>query len=122
MSDTSYEIVDPAQLDWEYSERGTAHSRNLAGALGCEKLTPRLWRLEPGETMSRHRHEEQEEFYFLLSGPGGIRLEDELHTLEPGHAVRVSPPVARRLENVGDEPVTFLAVAAPPRHHDGVHL
>lgn len=118
----AYSVVDPETLDWEYSERGTAHYRDLGDALDCENLTPKLWRLGPGETMSLHRHEDQEEFYLLLSGPGAIRLEDDLHVLDPGHAVRVSPPVARRLENVGETTATFLAVAAPPRHHDGVHL
>lgn len=117
-----YAIVDSADLDLEYSERGTASNRDLAGALGCENMTPRLWHVEAGDSMSLHRHQDQEEFYYLLDGPGGIRLDGELHELHAGGAVRVAPPVARQLVNVGDTLAKFLVVAAPPRHHDGIHL
>jgi quercetin dioxygenase-like cupin family protein len=117
-----YAIVDSADVELEYSERGTASNRDLAGALGCEQLTPRLWHLEAGDSMSLHRHEDQEEFYYCLEGPGGIRLDGDLHELPVGGAARVAPPVARQLVNVGETTATFLVVAAPPRHHDGVHL
>lgn len=118
---SEYAIVDSAEVALEYSDRGTASNRDLAGALGCEQLTPREWHVAAGDAMSLHHHEDQEEFYYLLEGPGAIRLDGDRHELPVGGAVRVAPPVARQLVNVGETTARFLAVAAPPRHHDGVH-
>jgi mannose-6-phosphate isomerase-like protein (cupin superfamily) len=119
---TDFSIVDAENVDLEYSERATAANRDLASALSCEQLTPRLWHLEAGDSMSLHRHDDQEEFYFLVEGPGAIRLDGDLHEVPVGGAVRVAPPVARQLVNVGETTARWLAVAAPPRHHDGTHL
>ena len=49
-----------------------------------------------------HRHKEQEELYFVISGKLQFKLEDEVLELSRGAAVRVAPEVARSVWN--DEP------------------
>jgi mannose-6-phosphate isomerase-like protein (cupin superfamily) len=49
-----------------------------------------------------HRHKEQEELYFVVSGTLQFKLDDDVLELGAGHAVRVAPEVARSVWN--DEP------------------
>jgi mannose-6-phosphate isomerase-like protein (cupin superfamily) len=49
-----------------------------------------------------HRHKEQEELYFVMSGTLQFKLDDDVLELGAGHTVRVAPEVARSVWN--DEP------------------
>ena len=49
-----------------------------------------------------HRHKEQEEIYYVMSGRLQFKLEDDVLDLPAGTAVRVAPEVARSVWN--DEP------------------
>lgn len=49
-----------------------------------------------------HRHEEQEEIYFVVSGKLQFKLDDEIVELEGGTAIRVAPQTWRSVWN--DEP------------------
>ena len=49
-----------------------------------------------------HRHKEQEEIYYVISGQLQFKLEDDVLDLPAGTAVRVAPEVARSVWN--DEP------------------
>jgi uncharacterized cupin superfamily protein len=80
-----------------------------AGSLGA-----RLWRLEPGQASTRHRHFEQEELYVLLEGKGRLRVDGELLTLAPLDAVLVGPESARQVFNDTDAEQLWLVVGAPP--------
>jgi mannose-6-phosphate isomerase-like protein (cupin superfamily) len=62
-----------------------------------------------------HRHEQAEEVYFVLSGSGRMKLDDEIVELQPRDIVRVSPSVMRAFE-AGDE---GLEVVAFGTHHPG---
>jgi uncharacterized cupin superfamily protein len=80
-----------------------------AGSLGA-----RLWRLEPGQASTRHRHFEQEELYVLLEGTGRLRVDEELLTLAPLDAVLVGPESTRQVFNDTDAEQLWLVVGAPP--------
>ena len=41
---------------------------------GSENLSARLWRLPPMSASTLHKHVRQEEFYFVLEGPGRLRV------------------------------------------------
>lgn len=62
---------------------------NLAELLGCEQMRPRMWYLEPGDAMSHHRQTEQEEFYYVLEGPGRIRIGGDVRDAPEGSALRI---------------------------------
>ncbi len=87
---------------------------DLAKQLGARQLGARLWRLQPGQASTRHRHRSQEELYLLLKGSGRLRVEDEVLTLEPLSAVAIDPGTIRQLFNDTDADQLWLVVGAPP--------
>jgi mannose-6-phosphate isomerase-like protein (cupin superfamily) len=62
-----------------------------------------------------HRHEETEEIYFVVSGSGRIKLDDEVVELKERDAIRVGPGVTRAFE-AGDDGLEVLAFS--PRRTD----
>jgi quercetin dioxygenase-like cupin family protein len=103
--------------DVEERERrgGGAASRDLAGALGAQGLTLRVWRYQPGNEMAYHRHHEQEEIYQLLAGgPQEVYVEGEVVTVDDGEWLRFAKGVARRIQNHSDREAVWLTMGAPP--------
>jgi uncharacterized cupin superfamily protein len=106
-----------AEDDVEQRERrgGGASSRDLAGALGAESMTVRVWRYQPGNEMAYHRHQEQEEVYQLISGgPQEVLVEGEVVTVEDGEWLRFATGTARRIQNHSDRESVWLTIGAPP--------
>jgi mannose-6-phosphate isomerase-like protein (cupin superfamily) len=60
-----------------------------------------------------HRHENAEEVYVVLSGPGRVKLDDEVLEIERLDAIRVTPGVTRQFEG-GPEGIELLVFG--PRH------
>jgi quercetin dioxygenase-like cupin family protein len=86
---------------------------DLAGQLGSESLAARMWRLEPGQASTRHRHTLQSELYVVLEGTGRIRIDGELLTLAPLSAVLVEPDGIRQVFNDTDADALWLVVGTP---------
>ncbi len=88
--------------------------RMLTGVLGCEQVAFTHRRM-PAQTGGKggygHRHKTQEEVYFVFSGELEFKLEDEIHRVGPGTAVRVAPGVARSVWNKGPEDVHLVIVS-----------
>ncbi|WP_096389650.1 cupin domain-containing protein [Halopenitus persicus] len=95
---------------------------DLTEELGCKELRPRVWYLDPGDTMVRHKQEQQEELYVPLAGPCQIRIDGELFTVPTGSAVRISPDTPRQLINTDQHQHAWLIVGAPPIEDDGIPL
>ena len=88
--------------------------RLLTGALGSEQVALTYRRMPEGsggKGSYGHRHETQEEIYFLISGRLEAKLDDDVVELEPGTAVRVAPEVARSLWNAGPEDAVLVIVS-----------
>ena len=62
-----------------------------------------------------HKHDEVEEVYFVVSGSGRIKLDDEIVEINERDAIRISPQVVRCLEG-GPEGIEVLAFS--PRRKD----
>jgi mannose-6-phosphate isomerase-like protein (cupin superfamily) len=62
-----------------------------------------------------HRHEQAEEVYFVISGSGRMKLEDEIRDLHTHDIVRVAPTVMRCFESGPDG----LELIAFGQHHEG---
>jgi len=74
----AFRRVGPGEVPFRERRGGGASSSDLAGALGAEHLTLRMWRFGPGHEMAYHRHRTQEEVYTLVSGgPQQVRLDPE---------------------------------------------
>ena len=114
----AYRVLHASDAHWRESTILGNPNTDLAGQLDAKGLTARLWRLRPGEAMTRHRHRKEEELYVLLSGRGRMRVDGELLTLEPLSAVLVEPESVRQLFNDSDGESLWL-VAGTPREFRG---
>ena len=78
--------------------------RMLAGALEAEQVALTYRRMPQhtgGKGSYGHRHAEQEEVYFVVSGRLQFKLDDEVLEAGPGTAIRVAPEVFRSVWNEG---------------------
>ncbi|MFC6941699.1 cupin domain-containing protein [Salinirubellus sp. GCM10025818] len=102
----------------ESAKSGTRHI-DLVSELGCTEMRPKVWYLSPGDAMSYHRQTEQEEFYYVLEGPGRMKIDDELMDVPEGTAVRIPPETPRQVLNDTEGEHVWLIVGAPPAEDDG---
>lgn len=97
------DVDDPEQID-------VGRETNL------EKMNARLWFFEPGEKVSLHYHDVQEELYYVVSGTGQILVGEDPERVEipEGGMIKPAPETPRQLRNDTDETVVWLIVGAPP--------
>ena len=95
---------------------------DLASQLGAETLGARLWRLEPGQASTRHRHRRTTELYLVLEGTGRLRVEDTVLTLARLDAVLVDAQTVRQPFNDTGEDALWLVVGAPPEPASTVEM
>jgi len=111
----SYRLLRSADAHWRRSNQMATLNTDLAKQLGAQALGARLWRLEPGQASTRHRHREQEELYVLLEGSGRVRIDgEEPLTLTPMDTLLVEPGAVRQLFNDTGADQLWLVVGAPP--------
>ena len=101
-------------LSWRRSNQMGVLNADIAKQLGAKNLGARMWRLEPGQASTKHRHGAQEELYVLLEGTGRMRIGDAVHTLQPHDVLLVEPRTVRQLFNDTDADALWLVVGAPP--------
>jgi quercetin dioxygenase-like cupin family protein len=99
---------------WRRSNQMKVWNTDLGKQLEAAQLGARMWRLEPGQASTKHRHPTQEELYVLLEGEGRMRVDGEVLTVEPHDAVLVEPESVRQLFNDTDADQLWLVVGAPP--------
>jgi uncharacterized cupin superfamily protein len=109
----SYRVLHAADAHWRRSNLMGVLNTNLEEQLGATTLGARLWRLEPGQASTRHRHATQEELYVVLEGVGRIRVAGESLTLAPLSALVVEPRTVRQVFNDTDVDALWLVVGAP---------
>ena len=113
MAGSGYTVLDAADAFWRPSNQMGVENTDLGKQLGAETLGARLWRLEPGQASTRHRHFDQTELYVLVGGTGRMRIADELLTLSPLSAVLVEPGVVRQVFNDTEAEQLWLVVGTP---------
>lgn len=109
-----YRTLSAGDAFWRPSNQMGVLNTDLAKQLQASTLGARLWRLTPGQASTRHRHRGTHELYLLLEGTGRIRVDQELHTLEPLSSLLVEPEHVRQLFNDTDADQLWLVVGAPP--------
>jgi uncharacterized cupin superfamily protein len=101
-----------AALDPENGEIFTSLRRELGvGSFGINQMV-----LQPGQRMRVHKHERQEEVYFVVAGKLTLIVEGEEHLIPAGGLARVGPHTRRQLGNRGEQPVLLLALGAAGEH------
>ena len=107
-------ILHGADAFWRPSNQMGVLNTDLAKQLEADPLAARLWRLQPGQASTKHRHMTQTELYVVLEGTGRIRIGDEAHALERLSSVLVEPDVVRQVFNDTAEDALWLVVGTPP--------
>ena len=110
----TYRVLPAADAYWRPSNQMGVLNTDLAKQLEATMLAARMWRLEPGQASTRHRHATQEELYVVLEGTGRIRVAGDLLTLAPYSALVVAPDTLRQVFNDTDADVLWLVAGAPP--------
>ena len=111
-----YTVLKVSEVDDQgpnFGLEGKMEARFMRVDLGCENCGVTYLRIAPNFRIPfGHRHKVQEEVYMLVSGSARIKVEDEVHDLEPWTAVRMSKDTNRGLE-AGPEGAEFVLVGAP---------
>jgi len=111
----AHRLLRSADAFWRRSNQMSTLNTDLAKQLEASRLGGRLWRLEPGQASTRHRHRGEEELYVLLEGTGRVRIDaEEPLTLEPLDTLLVEPGSVRQLFNDTEADQLWLVVGAPP--------
>jgi uncharacterized cupin superfamily protein len=89
--------------------------RSLSKALATEHLAVNHYELAPGDAFSfgYHRHETQEELFYVIEGEATFDTEDGTVSVGAGEAVRFAPGEWQHGYNGGDDRVVALALGAP---------
>jgi len=110
----AHRLLRSADAFWRRSNQMSTLNTDLARQLEARALGARLWRLEPGQASTRHRHRAEEELYVLLEGTGRVRIDgEEPLTLEPMDTLLVEPGSVRQLFNDTGSDQLWLVVGAP---------
>jgi quercetin dioxygenase-like cupin family protein len=110
----AYRLLKAEDAFWRQSNQMKTWNTDLGKQLEASALGARMWRLEPGQASTRHRHFTQEELYVLLEGEGRVRIREEVLTLEPLDALLVEHDTVRQLFNDTEADQLWLVVGAPP--------
>ena len=110
----TYRVLAAEDAFWRPSNQMGVLNTDLAKQLEASTLGARLWRLQPGQASTRHRHRRTHELYVLLEGTGRIRIGEELHTLEPLSTALVDAAEIRQLFNDTEADQLWLVIGAPP--------
>ncbi len=65
--------------------------------------------LEPGCSIGRHEHDQEEEIYYVLSGKGLVDDNGQVREIGPGDAVKTGGGEFHSITNNGNEPLIFIA-------------
>lgn len=109
----AYRRIDSADAFWRRSNQMSVLNTDLAKQLEASTVNARLWRIEPGQASTKHRHRAQEEIYVLLEGDGRARVGDEVLTFAKGDTILVEPDTVRQLFNDTDSDQLWLVFGAP---------
>jgi uncharacterized cupin superfamily protein len=118
----AYRMLAAEDAHWRPSNLMGVLNTDLAKQLGAETLGARLWRLEPGQALTRHRHHGETELYLVLEGTGRMRITDEVLTLTVMSAVLVEPGTVRQPFNDTDADQLWLVVGAPPEQANTLEM
>ena len=111
--DESGLIVLGASRKQLVSSWSSAQIDALAPMTSDRRLEPVMITLEPGGRSGKRPHPHaMEEFAFVLEGAVRLTLGEEVHDLQAGDAVTITPEQTRAWENLGSAPVRILVVSA----------
>jgi quercetin dioxygenase-like cupin family protein len=116
----SFRVVRPGELEWitrphELGEPARQVAE-LSERLGFAHTRGNMWRYAPGAVGRRHRHEEQEETFVVLSGTLSMYVGDPPERVEvpAGGVIHVEGGTPLQSANQGDEELLVVYVSGAP--------
>lgn len=97
---------DHGETVWELIGRVASQAETKHSFAICE--------IEPGAASRLHYHPVCEESYYITAGIAKMVIDDEEKQLRSGDSILISPEQKHQIFNVGDKPLTFIAVCVPP--------
>jgi len=79
-------------------------------------------RLPAGGSTTPHHHVLTEEIYYVLSGRGSMRIDDQTDQVGAGDAVAIPPGTVHQISNIGAGELRFLCCCAPGYEHEDTLL
>ncbi|HEY9593232.1 MAG TPA: cupin domain-containing protein [Spirochaetia bacterium] len=76
---------------------------------GKTRLFARM-RLPPGSSIGYHRHDAEEEIFYILAGTATVTDDGSVSTVGAGDAVLTGDGHSHSIANNGSEPLEFMAV------------
>jgi mannose-6-phosphate isomerase-like protein (cupin superfamily) len=123
---TPYSIVAADSCDDVYAGTDVpGEFRPMGGDLEAEQVAMTLLRIPPHSDFEQgtgHHHGEIEEIYLVTRGTLTMRLDDDVHEVAAGTAVRVAPGTNRSHRNLGDETVEMWAISRRSDHGDSTKI
>jgi len=77
-------------------------------------------RMPAGTCESKHLHQHEEQFFYILSGIATMRLHSETIELSANQGLHVKAGVVHQLINVGPDDLHFIVTSTPPSHGDKI--
>ncbi|QTA89727.1 cupin domain-containing protein [Desulfonema magnum] len=106
-------VNDKEVLDTTYLAHGGAIARMILDRRTLREIGfLAIATLSPGKEIEEHI-DPMEEIYFVLSGTGEMRVDDDARPVKPGDATWIPTGSRHSLLNTGDEDCTVLVVASP---------
>jgi oxalate decarboxylase/phosphoglucose isomerase-like protein (cupin superfamily) len=114
MNDGEKRFVSADDVETQLFEWGALKWLNTPDVTGSDRFSAGVVRLEPGKGHERHNHPDSDEVLYVVSGEGEQVVGNETRDIEAGEMVFIPRSVYHSTVNTGWEPLTLLAVYAPP--------
>jgi mannose-6-phosphate isomerase-like protein (cupin superfamily) len=106
-------VNDKEVLDTTYLAHGGAIAQMILDRRTLKEIGfLAIARLAPGKEIEAHV-DPMEEIYFVLSGSGEMRVDEEARQVRPGDATWIPVGSAHSLLNNGQEDLVVLVIASP---------
>lgn len=113
MEDSRY-FIEPADVESLSFDWGVLKMMNTPNITGAERFSAGVVKLTPGKGHERHTHPDSDEILYVVRGEGEQEVADETRNITTGDMVHIPKGVEHGTTNTGWEPLTLLAVYAPP--------
>lgn len=106
-------IVHEAGIDWQLlSAKKDGDNRPTACMESMMYIARAL--LQPGLQYHDHVHDDHEEIYYIISGCGEIKIDDEVKPIRDGDIIFIGVNQYHQIRNTGTEMLELFAVGAAP--------
>lgn len=110
--DTSPTIVHENGIDFKLLKGQQNLSKEIPHYCMRGMLYVAYAMLQPGKAYEGHAHADHEEVYYLISGNGHMKINEEVQSIRDGDAIYIPAGAWHSIVNTGEDFLTFLAFSA----------